>query len=195
MKRIVFAALVFALSIGAYGKTISGYVSDAKSSEKLGYATVMLKRHDVGMICDSCGFFKLEIPDKAAGDSVEFRYIGYEPTLISLNDMTKETNVPLKQKSKKLKEITVKTPHKFKTMKSGKKHTSGLFLSFLGGIDDPHTKGDTYGFWGQAHLAKKRGILHKADRQHALANEIPHQHLRHGERDESPIVRPALRAE
>lgn len=146
MKRIVFAALVLALSIGAYGKTISGYVSDAKSSEKLGYATVMLKHHDVGMICDSCGFFKLEIPDKAAGDSVEFRYIGYEPTLISLNAMTKETNVALKQQSKKLKEITVKTPHKFKTMKSGKKHTSGLFLSFLGGINGIDSKGDTYGF-------------------------------------------------
>ena len=104
---------------------------------------MILKHDNVGMICDSCGFFNLEIPDKAAGDSVEFHYIGYDTKLISINDMTKETNVALTQRAQKLKELTVKTPHKFKSLKSGKKHTSGLFLSFLDGED---IKGDTYGF-------------------------------------------------
>ncbi len=76
--------------------TISGYVEDAESGEKLISATVFDLRSKQGTVTNTYGFFSLTLP----ADSVEllFSYVGYEAQKLSFQlDKDLQINIKLSQ--------------------------------------------------------------------------------------------------
>ncbi len=95
--------LVFCQSTPKY--TISGYISDAKSGERLIGATVIDKRSGQGAVTNTYGFFSLTLPK----DSVTLlaSYIGFQAQGIQLYlNANVEINLPL-ESSTVLKEVEV----------------------------------------------------------------------------------------
>ncbi len=88
----------FVFSIQAFSQqnsTVSGYVSDASSGERLAGATVYVPETGKGTSCNEYGFFSLTIPPVQT--KVIFRFVGYEPFVFELK-IPKDTvlNVQLK---------------------------------------------------------------------------------------------------
>ncbi len=85
--------------------TISGYVEDAYSGEKLIAATVFDLHSKLGTITNTYGFFSLTLPK----DSVElvFSYVGYEAQSLSFQlEKDRQLNIKLRQ-GKFLEEVEV----------------------------------------------------------------------------------------
>ncbi len=110
LRRHVFTGLflfvqclVFCQSTPKY--TISGYISDAKSGERLIGATVVDKRSGQGAVTNTYGFFSLTLPK----DSVTLlaSYIGFQAQGIQLYlNANVEINLPL-ESSALLKEVEI----------------------------------------------------------------------------------------
>ncbi len=65
IKFIVIAFLRLAISFHSFAQstvTVSGYVSDAATGERLAGATVFLPEHKRGAACNDYGFFSLGVP-------------------------------------------------------------------------------------------------------------------------------------
>lgn len=110
LRRYIFTGLflfvqclVFCQSTPKF--TISGYISDAKSGERLIGATVVDKRSGQGAVTNTYGFFSLTLPK----DSVTLlaSYIGFQAQGIQLYlNANVEINLPL-ESSALLKEVEV----------------------------------------------------------------------------------------
>ncbi len=105
--KICSFLLLFSLSIPllAQKHTISGYVSDAESGEKLIGATVVDRKSGKGTLTNTFGFFSLTLP----ADSVvlNFAYIGYQFEAMQFRLKQDQTfNINLKQ-SAQLKEVEI----------------------------------------------------------------------------------------
>ena len=75
---IIFFSLVSLFHLSAQSTaTISGYVTDAATGERLAGATVYLPEHERGAACNDYGFFSLGVP--AGKVNFVFRFVGYEP--------------------------------------------------------------------------------------------------------------------
>ncbi|MCD6354847.1 MAG: TonB-dependent receptor [Prolixibacteraceae bacterium] len=93
---IAFFSLVFSFrTLAQPTVTVSGYVSDASSGERLSGATVYVPETGKGTTCNEYGFFSLTIP--SAQTKVIFRFVGYEPFVFDMK-IPKNTvlNVQLK---------------------------------------------------------------------------------------------------
>jgi len=91
--------------ITAQNYTISGYVTDVKSSETMINGSVFETKARKGCVTNSYGFYSLTLPK---GDvEIEFTYVGYTPQFRKFK-LTKDTiiNVSLKE-SIELKEVVV----------------------------------------------------------------------------------------
>ncbi len=109
LYRLLFVIALFVLSphsLAAQQKyTISGYVEDADSGEKLIAATVFDLRSQQGTVTNTYGFFSLTL----AADSVEllFSYVGYEGQKLTFYlDEDMQLNMKLSQ-GKLLQEVEV----------------------------------------------------------------------------------------
>ncbi|WP_276132238.1 TonB-dependent receptor [Polluticoccus soli] len=107
MKAILSLVLLLCSgSIWAQSITISGYVSEKKSGERLLGATVFIPDRNIGTTTNTYGFYSLTIP---AGANTELRatYIGFAPFTQTI---TGEKNVTLNielDQAKDLKEVVV----------------------------------------------------------------------------------------
>jgi len=93
---LLFISIVFTIQAFSQGKvTISGYVSDASSGERLSGATIYIPKTGKGTTTNEYGFFSLTIPP--AKTKVIFRFVGYEPFIFDVK-VPKDTvlNVQLK---------------------------------------------------------------------------------------------------
>ncbi|MDR1631845.1 MAG: TonB-dependent receptor [Dysgonamonadaceae bacterium] len=108
MKRIcliISIALYCSYLLKAQHYTISGYITDEKSSETLIGASVFESGLRKGAVSNSFGFYSLTLPRGAV--EIRYSYVGYAPEIIRL-DLSKDTiiNILLKENNV-LQEVTV----------------------------------------------------------------------------------------
>lgn len=84
---------------------IEGQVVDSKSNKGLPYVTVSYKNSSIGTISDLEGKFRLP---KDSINRIEFRYIGYQTQLISLQPNPGFVNVLMVEKAEDLREVVVR---------------------------------------------------------------------------------------
>lgn len=125
-------------------ETLHGMVCSDRM-ECLGYATIILKGRNTGVLADSTGYFSLPLNRAYPGDSIVVRYVGFKPQTIALADLNYTTfndTITLIECMNTLPEITVR-PHNYKIVRKGKKHKKGMFKAFL---DVNELAGETFGF-------------------------------------------------
>ncbi len=97
MKRKFYVFLFTFLSvITAFGQrtfTISGYIEDAASSEKLISAALLEARSKAGVVSNTYGFYSLTLP--AGAVELTASYVGYKPIQLDFN-LRKDTVVTFK---------------------------------------------------------------------------------------------------
>ncbi|MBO9202025.1 MULTISPECIES: TonB-dependent receptor [Niastella] len=91
------------------GKTLSGFVEDAVSGEKLIGVSLMAPQHMAGTTTNNYGFYSITVP----GDSlyIQLTYTGYQrlDTVIKLEGNT-HLNFSLQTASRELEQITISAP-------------------------------------------------------------------------------------
>jgi hypothetical protein len=78
--RLTLLLLVWLLSFNLSAqqkKTISGYITDAQTGERLYAATVSVQNSGTGTISNRFGFFSLTLPEGAV--MLKFSFVGYQP--------------------------------------------------------------------------------------------------------------------
>jgi len=103
----LIAVLAISLTVSAQRFTISGYVSDAASGEKLIGATIYLRERTAGTVTNAYGFYSLTLTNEDAHELL-VSYIGYQTAhfTISSQGTDQQFNIRL-QPSKQLKEVQV----------------------------------------------------------------------------------------
>jgi hypothetical protein len=98
--------LAVAIDAGAQKSTISGYITDAKSGERMIGATVYEKASFSGTTSNNYGFYSLPLIRGKA--DIVVSYIGYEPIVVSLS-LTRDTalNFSLELSPQQLNEVTI----------------------------------------------------------------------------------------
>ena len=110
MKKILcLLGLLFMFSssnIIAQKNTISGYVEDAKTGERMVGVNVVAKEVSLGTTSNTYGFYSMTLP--VSSYTLEFSFIGYETFSISV-DLSEDAhyNVSLKTQSLELQEIVL----------------------------------------------------------------------------------------
>jgi hypothetical protein len=105
-----FSIAIFFHSFAQPTVTVSGYVSDAATGERLAGATVFLPEHEKGTACNDFGFFSLGVPPGKV--TLVFRFVGFEPlqkTLITQNDTLLAVQLETRNR---IKEVEVKATPK-----------------------------------------------------------------------------------
>ena len=111
MRRFpVFLMLILTLPLMAKQPTVSGYVTDVQTGERLIGATVQDMRSGVGTVTNVNGFYSLTIPS----DTVQLQagYVGYDRTLSEAFWLTTDTLVEMELVSATvLREVVVEAGH------------------------------------------------------------------------------------
>lgn len=105
--------------------TISGYITDEKSSETVIGATVLDKTSHYGAISNAFGFYSLTLGE--GGHQLQYSYVGYAAQNVSLT-LTKDTVINIKlSENTELGEIVV----------SAQKEETGISSTGMGSMDIP----------------------------------------------------------
>ncbi len=109
MKFISLLLLFLILVISTFGQkklTMSGYISDKQTSEKLPGASIKLEKQNKGVSANNYGFYSLTL---SPGDyTIAFSFVGYEIELVSIQ-LSNDTIIDISLKSSlTIKEVTVK---------------------------------------------------------------------------------------
>ena len=127
MKYSLLFSLIF-LSLNTFAQkklTVSGYITDEKSSETLIGATVFDQNSKHGAITNVFGFYSLTLPEGAC--SLKFSYVGYTPQTLEFT-LTKDTLVNIKlSEEAALEEIVV----------TAQKDDAGITSTKMGSLDVP----------------------------------------------------------
>lgn len=94
MKRVFLIYLVFvSLTVSAKNHTVSGFVSDVQTGERLIGATVLDRRSGVGTVTNVHGFYSLTL----ASDTVALQagFVGYAPNEVQPFYLSKDTVVEM----------------------------------------------------------------------------------------------------
>jgi outer membrane cobalamin receptor len=110
MKHCSLLALIFLIHFSAFAQknTLSGYVQDAKTKERLIGATVYISQLKVGTQTNAFGFFSITIPATQANLIVKASYVGYQTDSINFEGNAKQTYTFNLPQVKTIKEIKVK---------------------------------------------------------------------------------------
>ncbi len=101
--------------------TLSGHILDLKTNAPLPYVNVGVLNQEIGTVTDKQGYFKLEIPENLARDTVRISMIGYTAIEAIFEDLeTKGDSITIKleEEISELEEVVL-------TAKSFKKKTLG----------------------------------------------------------------------
>ncbi|MFN4233659.1 MAG: TonB-dependent receptor [Bacteroidia bacterium] len=106
IRTLLFlVSLLFSIVLFAQKRTVSGYIEDARSAEKLIGANVYDKSSYKGTSTNVYGFFSITLPS----DSFEliFSYVGYQPQILKFN-LFKDTIITIRlNPAIQLKEVEV----------------------------------------------------------------------------------------
>jgi hypothetical protein len=103
---IFFLSLCFSFSAQNNDKrTISGYITDESSGEKLIGVTIYDTISKRGAVTNEYGFFSLTIPKRSA--FLRINYFGYKTSFFDLNSEEDNYNCALSKEIKELKEVVV----------------------------------------------------------------------------------------
>ena len=109
IKYCFVLALGLFLSLNGFSqenRTISGFVVDKASGERLTGATVFVPEIQKGVVCNDFGYFSISLPSGEV--NMVFRFVGYEPYLLHANFLA-DTIVQVQLKTSNLvREIEVK---------------------------------------------------------------------------------------
>ncbi|MBQ5541125.1 MAG: carboxypeptidase-like regulatory domain-containing protein, partial [Bacteroidales bacterium] len=124
--KLLVLFLCAGLSVSAQQKfTISGYITDEKSSETVIGATIYDKNTKHGAITNVFGFYSLTLP--AGSCSLKFSYVGYTPQTKEFT-LNKDTVINIKlSENNELQEIEV----------TAKKEDAGVQATGTGSMDIP----------------------------------------------------------
>ncbi|MBQ5541127.1 MAG: TonB-dependent receptor [Bacteroidales bacterium] len=127
MKYSLLFSLIF-LSLNTFAQkklTVSGYITDEKSSETLIGATVFDQNSKHGAITNVFGFYSLTLPEGTC--SLKFSYVGYTPQTLDFF-LSKDTlvNIRLSEEAA-LEEIVV----------TAQKDDAGITSTKMGSLDVP----------------------------------------------------------
>ena len=123
---LLFLCIFLSLNTFAQKKlTVSGYITDEKSSETLIGATVFDQNSKHGAITNVFGFYSLTLPEGAC--SLKFSYVGYTPQTLDFF-LSKDTlvNIRLSEEAA-LEEIVV----------TAQKDDAGITSTKMGSLDVP----------------------------------------------------------
>lgn len=83
--------------LGSETITLSGYVSDKKSGDKLAFASVFHTDSRTGTVSDSKGYFQIALSEISDSSVLEISYLGYNSEIVPLSLLTQgsETNIGL----------------------------------------------------------------------------------------------------
>lgn len=123
-KRIILLTFILVLTIGIVNSQVSikGRILSSKSGKGIEYATIHKEGTNVGVICDSVGYFELNNL-KSIPDSLIISCVGYNPKNIYKEILTITENLEIKVDEKEflLDELeVVRNKVKKKTMTFGK---------------------------------------------------------------------------
>ncbi len=124
MNRILITFFLSFLCVAAWAqsesdtikerKVISGNLIDAKTSEPLTYATILIVGSTNGVVSNEKGYFEIDITGFPETDTIRFQYIGYKPQQICISDYV-NSDVELSEEIYNLSETVVYgTPPKAK---------------------------------------------------------------------------------
>ena len=145
---VLLLMLVISVGISAQFYTISGYVTDSKSSESLINASVFDHQTRKGTVSNEYGFYSITLP---AGEiALQFTYVGFQPerrTFVLDKDTT--INISLKE-SIVLQEITV----------TGHQKITGVQSTQMSAVEVPIAQIKTVPtLFGEADLIKALQLL------------------------------------
>jgi len=106
MRKIFIFICLMSISLAAYGQkiSISGWVSDAETGEKLVAASAQELIYKTGSITDNYGFFSLKM--KRGDVLLRYAYVGYSSDTVRIN-VTKDTAINIALKPATLKEVVI----------------------------------------------------------------------------------------
>ena len=111
MKKIILLIINLILFNFCFGQSIDlkGEIKDFKTGDPLPYATIEIYNLKTGTITDKNGIFQFEItPDDLTYDTINFSFVGYETTKMSISDfLESEKEIKLKEKTIVLDEVRV----------------------------------------------------------------------------------------
>jgi len=108
MRRLLFLFVgIGAFLSGFAQKNIQGYVSDAKTGEKLIGCIVHIAGTSEAVTCNNYGFFSIRINQFPV--SLVFSYIGYVSDTLKADSFSENVNIFLKSRAIDLKEVEIKT--------------------------------------------------------------------------------------
>ena len=128
-----FNKFVLALTLGCWASaavaqqqyTISGYITDSKSSETVIGATVLDKASHHGAISNAFGFYSLTLGEGSR--QLQYSYVGYAAQNLTLT-LTKDTVINIKlSENTELGEIVV----------SAQREATGIASTGMGSMDIP----------------------------------------------------------
>ncbi len=89
---------------------LHGTVLDSISNEKLSYVNIGIRNKNVGTVSLRDGSFNLTIPAEYKADTLTFSMVGYQDYSSAIPDLPSNVNVKLKQKTKQLADVIIKSP-------------------------------------------------------------------------------------
>lgn len=113
IKRILAVFVILAISFYSSAQptvTVSGFVSDAATGERLAGATIFLPEHERGAACNDFGFFSLSVPPGKV--TLVFRFVGFEPLQKTLAVQTDTLLTIMLETRNRIKEVEVKATPK-----------------------------------------------------------------------------------
>ncbi len=111
MKKLLLCIFsLLALHLNAQGQELrqvkGRVVIAADTAQPLPYVQIVNRSRGQGAVSDLEGYFRLRAAD---GDSIEFRMIGYQDTLLAFTDLRKlGYTLPMKEKIVTLKPVTIR---------------------------------------------------------------------------------------
>lgn len=103
---MLFLCLLPLLGIGQI--KIAGKVVDKKNNTSLAFASVSLKKTNIGTTTNEKGEFELLLPEGSATDSIQFNYLGYLSQKIQVGKFKSGTIIRLEAQSVNLQEVVVR---------------------------------------------------------------------------------------
>ena len=105
MKRLIFILFtIFCFTLNTLAQ-ITGTISD-KDGYAIPYASIMYKGHHIAAISDVNGKFSIE---RHNGWTLTFSCVGYRSQTLKVSESTKDLEITLKESSKSLNEVVVKS--------------------------------------------------------------------------------------
>ncbi len=103
---LLLAFVCFAAGLSAQRYTISGYITDAESGERLLGASIYDTISHQGVVSNNAGFFTLTLP--AGEHALQANYVGYHPSAVQVLTLSRDTTMSvLLRSSLRLEEVEV----------------------------------------------------------------------------------------